>query len=341
MRRRFRRRDGGTVPLSIAVNGIVLSAGTMARLGIGFVTWLVAARLYSTTQVGLAAAAISAMFLCVQVGMLGVDLALIALFPKHRRSPDLLLDTTIMLGTLLALTSALIFVGLSAAGLHSLHVIAASPIYALFFILLTLLAAVWWILDQAAVALRRSDQVLKQAIAGAAIISLGVAAFGVLGLRTAAAILASWLAGAFVACVMGLVQVARATDRYHFRPRLAGSLVAQLLSIGLPNFAITAASNAPGLILPIVAAEVLSPRAAAVWYVVWMMSLAAYTISAAFGLNVFAAAAGTPSELGRHVREALRFGMILAAAATLALEALGPFVLSILGPAYAANGATP
>lgn len=339
--RRAKRGEVGTGPLSIAVNGIALSAGTMVRLGIGFLTWLVAARIYSTFQVGLAAAAISAMFLCVQVGMLGVDLALIALFPHHRHKPNLLLDTVIVLGTLLALLAGLIFVGLSASGVRSLHVIAASPINASLFLVLTLLGSVWWILDQASVALRRSDKVLVRAIVAAVTCLTGVAAFGAVGWRTAAAILASWVAAALVACAIGLIQVARATEHYRFRLRMAEPLVRRLLTLGLPNFAMSAADNGPGLVLPIVAAEVLSPRAAAVWYVVWMMSLAAYTIPGAFGLNVFAEAAAAPSELARHVREALRVAVALAAAATVALEALGPFVLSILGQAYASNGATP
>jgi O-antigen/teichoic acid export membrane protein len=338
---RARQGNAGSGSLSVAVNGIALSAGTMVRLGIGFLTWLVAARLYSTTQVGLAAAAISAMFLCVQVGMLGVDLALIALFPRQRPRPDLLLDTAIMLGSLLALFAGLIFVGLSAAGFHSLHVIAADPLYASLFLVLTLLGSVWWILDQASVALRRSDKVLVRAIIAAVTCLTGVATFGALGWDTAAAILSSWVAASFVACTIGLVQLTRSVGNYRFRPRLAAPLVRRLLSVGLPNFALSVADNAPGLVLPIIAAEVLAPRAAAFWYVVWMMSAAAYTIAGAFGLNLFAAAVGAPSELARLVRDALRVGVALAAAATVALEVLGPFVLSILGHAYALNGSIP
>jgi O-antigen/teichoic acid export membrane protein len=74
---------------------------------------------------------------------------------------------------------------------------------------------------------------------------------------------------------------------------------------------------------------------------VWMMALAAYTIPTAFGLNLFAEAAGAPSELARHSRDALRVAVSLALAATAALALLGPLVLSILGSTYASNGAAP
>jgi O-antigen/teichoic acid export membrane protein len=327
--------------LSLAMNGIALSAGTMVRLGIGFLTWLVAARLYSTSTVGMAAAAISAMFLCVQVGTLGIDLALIALYPRNREHPARLLDTGITLGTATALVTGLLFIGLSSAGLHSLHVLAANPAYASLFLLLTVLGAGWWIMDQTSVALRRSDQVLLRAIVAAAITLIGVAIFGGLGWDTAAAILTSWAAAALVACAVAVLQVSRAARAYRFRPRFARQLVRSLVVVGLPNFAMTAADTAPGLVLPIVAAEVLSPRAAAFWYVVWMMSLAAYTIPIAFGLNLFAEAAGAPSRLADHVRDGFRVAIPLATAATVALAALGPFILSFLGRSYQANGATP
>lgn len=330
-----------TGALSMAMNGIALSAGTMVRLGIGFLTWLLAARLYSTAQVGIAAATISAMFLCVQVGTLGVDLALIALFPRHRRNPALLLDTGITLGALTAFLGALGFIGLAAAGLHSLHVIAERPLYAALFLMVTVLGAAWWIVDQASVALRRSDHVLVRATIAAATTLTGVGVFGAIGWRSAAAILTSWVAAAFVACAIGIWQVARAAGRYRYRPRLADRLVRRLVSIGLPNFAMTAADNAPGLVLPIVVAQVLSARAAAFWYVVWMMTLAAYTIPTAFGLNLFAEAAGAPTQLARHVREAFRVALPLAAAATAALALLGPPLLSLLGSSYASHGASP
>jgi O-antigen/teichoic acid export membrane protein len=323
------------------MNGIALSAGTMVRLGVGFLSWLVAARLYSTSQVGIAAAAISAMFLCTQVATMGVDLALIGLFPRYREKPDLLLDTAIGLGLLAALLAGLMFVGLSAVGLHSLRVLATSPFYVLLFLLLTLLGAAWWILDGAAIALRRSDQVLVRAIVAAATTLTGVAVFGMVGWRSASAILASWVAAAVAACSVSLLQLRRATGRRRPRPRLVGPLSRQLLSAALPNFAMTAADNAPGLVLPIVVAEVLSPRAAAVWYVVWMMSLAAYTIPIAFGLNLFAEAAGAPADIARHVRAALGTALSLGTAATVVLAALGPFVLPIIGSQYASGGATP
>jgi O-antigen/teichoic acid export membrane protein len=325
---------------SVARKSVAFSAGTFIRLSLGFFTWLAAARLYPPSQVGAAAAAISAMILCNQAGILGVDIALIALFPAHRRRPTALLNTAITLATIAAAVSSLAVVGLAAAGFRALHLLVATPAAAGLFVGLTVLATAWWVMDQAAVSMRRSEHVLLRAMVGGAVTLAGVAGLGAAGFDTATAILVAWVAAALSACLIGIAQISGAIGGYRFRPRLAAHLWWRLATVGLPNFAVSAADNAPALMLPIVAAQVISTRAAAYWYAVWMMAFAAYTVSLSFGLHLFAEVSDQPSELVRLSRQQLRSGISFAAAATVGLIAFGPFILSILGPAYASHGST-
>lgn len=331
---------GAADSLRLLRNSLTLSAGTVIRLSIGFLTWLAAARLYPASEVGIAAGAISAMLLCIQGGTVGIDLALIALFPEHRLRPAFLLDTAITLSGLMACVAALSFLGLTALGLRALDVLSGSLPYAALFLGLTVLQAAWWLLDQASVAFRRGEEVLARAVLAGAVTLGGVGLLGALGLDTAAAILAAWLAAALAACTAGIVQMRRNAG-YRFRPRLERLLGRRLLSVGLPNFALTTADVAPVLILPIVAGEVLSPSDAAYWYAVWMMALAAYTVPASFGLNFFAEVSDAPSDLARHAGATLRSGLLFAVAAGLAVIVVGPFALSILGPEYAERGSGP
>jgi O-antigen/teichoic acid export membrane protein len=309
-------------------------------MSMGFFTWLAAARLYPASQVGIATSAISAMTLCGLIGILGVDLAVVALFPEHRDRPAQLIDTAITVAVIASACCALIFVGIAAAGLHSLRVLASNPVDTALFLVLTALCAAWWVMDQTGVALRRSDHVLVRALADGSLTILGVAVLGIIGVTEAGAILSAWVA-AIVACTMGLVQISRATGGYRFRPRLGRRLTSRLLRVGLPNFALTASDTAPGLILPIVAATALSTRFAAYWYAVWMMAFAAYTIPMSFGLHLFAEIADESSEVAMHSRRALRSGIAFGSVATVALVVLGPIFLRFLGPAYALHGAVP
>ncbi len=289
----------------------------------------------------MAASAISALLLCVEVGILGVDAALVAIFPQHRTRPTVLLNTAITLATAFAACCALGFLVLAATGLRALHFLVAHPANIAVFLLLVFFQASWWLMDQAAVALHRSVDVPVRAVAAGASTLGGVIVLGATGFNSAGAILLAWTAAALVACLIGLVQLARACPGYRFRLQLASPLWRKLLSVGLPNFAVTAADIAPGLVLPIVAAEQLSPRYAAYWYAVWMMAFAAYSIPWSFGLHLFAEIAAAPAELARRSRESLRSGVLIAGVATIGLIALGPTVLRLLGGGYAAHGSGP
>jgi O-antigen/teichoic acid export membrane protein len=71
-----------------------------------------------------------------------------------------------------------------------------------------------------------------------------------------------------------------------------------------------------------------------------MMAFAAYTIALSFGLHMFANVSAEPSRLILHSDRQLRSGIAFAAVASLGLVLVGPYILSILGAAYAAHGST-
>jgi O-antigen/teichoic acid export membrane protein len=320
-------------------NSVVYSAGRIFRMSVGFLAWLAAARIYPATQVGLAASAISAMMLCGQIGILGVDLAVVAKFPEHRRRPALLIDTAVTVALGATGLCALVFLGIAASGIHALRVLATDPVVSVLFIALTVLCGAWAVMDQTAVALRRSDHVLSRAVVDGALTITGVVVLGLVWQRTVAAILAAWVAAAAVACAMGVVQIGRAVGGYRYKPQLGRTLSRRLLKLGLPNLALSVTDSAPGLILPLVAASVISTRAAAYWYAVWMMAVAAYQVSFSFGLHMFAEVAKDPAQVANIIRKSLRSGFGWSVAATVGLLLLGPTVLGLLGHAYAVNGA--
>jgi len=101
-----RQQDASTLLL---VNSIALILARVAASGLGFFTWLVAARLYTQAEVGLASGVVSAMMLCVQVALLGIGSAFIKLYPKHQDRPVNLLHTSFTIVTATSLIGAGLF----------------------------------------------------------------------------------------------------------------------------------------------------------------------------------------------------------------------------------------
>ena len=66
------------------------------------------------------------------------------------------------------------------------------------------------------------------------------------------------------------------------------------------------ADRAPGLLLPVLVTELLSPTANAYWYAVWMMAWVVFVIPVQVGMTLFAEASHRPHAIDALVRHAIR-----------------------------------
>lgn len=326
--------------LSMPLNSATLVAGKVASMGLGFVFWLLAARLYAPAEVGLAAGAVSAMMLCTQVALMGVGSAFILRFPAHRERPAPLVDSALTIVALTSLAAGFLFLLLASGAFRELALVGRDPLFAAAFLAACVLGTVGIVLDQAATALRRGDQMLVRNVAFgvaalAALVALALADRGSL------MVFLPWVVAGGAGLGLGLVQLRRALGRYHFRPGLHREPSRQLVGAGLPNWMLTLTERAPGLILPIVVVELLSPQANAFWYVVWMMAWVVYIVPIQVGVNLFAELARRPEGLSGAVRHGIKTSLALGALGAVGLAVTAELVLGVLGPGYADAGAAP
>src|SRR5512135_3673823 len=141
-------------------NSLALILGRFSSSGLGFITWIITARLYATAEVGIASGVVSAMMLCVQLALLGLNSAFVALYPKHREQPSSLLNTTLNIVSLAAILAAVLFLVLSSVMFHELSIVGKDLIYILLFLGMTLFGTVNTFMDHVSIAIRRGDQVL-------------------------------------------------------------------------------------------------------------------------------------------------------------------------------------
>jgi O-antigen/teichoic acid export membrane protein len=326
----------------ILASAVALIASKVSTMTLGFAFWLVAARLLPPAHVGLAAGAVSAMMLCTQLALLGIGSSVIVHFPRHRTQPAHLLDTAFTLVVVAALVAAGLFVMLASVAFDELGVIASAGLFTVAFVAMGVLGTVQILMDQISTALRRGDQALMRSllfggIALAFLVSLHVAT----GSEGALGIFAAWVAGGVGACALGCLQLRRSLGGYRYRPRLQSRLVRGLLGAGFPNHALTLMERAPGLVLPILVTELLSPAANAAWYVAWMMAWVVYIIPIQVGMTSFAEVARRPAAARELVAHGIRLSLVLAVPAVAFTALAAGLLLSVLGGAYADAGTTP
>jgi O-antigen/teichoic acid export membrane protein len=317
-------------------------AGRVASMALGFAFWALAARLFAPARVGLAAGAIAAMMLCTQLGALGVGSAFISLFRQYQHQVSILLHTAITVVTIGSLVAGGFFLLLASVVFADLDVVAASALYIGLFLAMCVLGTVNIVLDQVSMALGQGVQVLSRnvvfgGVAAGALIVLAVTTEGASSLQ----LFSLWVAAGVSACALGGFQLRRSPLHYRMTPRIDRTVGARLIRTGLPNHALTLTERAPGLILPIVVTELLSPAQNAFWYTIWMMAWVVYIIPISMGIALFAEVSYSPESLATAVRSGVRsaLGLGLAAAAGLALFA--NLVLEVLGDQYATQGSTP
>ena len=324
------------------LNSLALIAGKMATMGLGFVVWLVAARLFEASYVGLASATVSAMMLCVQLALFGAGAAVIVLLPNlpHRRSD--LLDSAIVFVVIAALVAASVFLLFAGTFLHELRIVAARPSYAVAFLAMCVFGTLGVLFDQTATVLRRGDQMLiRNALFGVVALAVLVGLPELTALDSPLAILGAWVVGGLVGTGLGYAQLCRSVTDYRFRGRIRRDLSWQLATVGMPNWLLTLAERAPGAVMPIAVTELLSPETNAAWYAAWMMAWVVYVVPIQIGLSQFAEAAHRPAELSHIVWQGIRLSLSVGAIAAVSAAVLGPFMLGLLGSSYAETGTTP
>jgi O-antigen/teichoic acid export membrane protein len=129
--------------------------------------------------------------------------------------------------------------------------------------------------------------------------------------------------------------------RYRVRARVVRHHARELVRLGIANHVLTLAERAPGLVLPIVVIELVSPAANAAWYAAWAMATVVYWVPMQFGMTLFAELADEPASMGELVRRGLRHSLAIAAAGALVVAVGASQLLSLLGEGYAEAGAQP
>jgi O-antigen/teichoic acid export membrane protein len=197
-------------------SSLALILGKVATMAVGFLFWVVAARTFEQSEVGLAAGAVSAVMLCTQLALVGVGSSVILNYPRHKRDPAPLLDSAFSLVAAASVLAATIFFVIAASALHELRVVATDPVFALAFVAMSVLGMIGILLDQVSTP-RRATDARARAVFG--VTNVGPRPIAALFSAAGAIwIFATWVGAAATAVLLGAVQLCARLRWY--RPRL-------------------------------------------------------------------------------------------------------------------------
>lgn len=294
----------------------------------GFIFWIVAAKLYSPQEVGIATALISSMSLVVLLSKVGLDFSIIRYFPISDKNT--VYSTSIVVTMIFSLIFGLIFIlgaDIFSPELKSIYTV-ESMVLLLIFIIANAIANLAGI---AFVALRRSEYYLIQNfLVGSKIIFLFplgfLGAFGIFDSVGISFIIASIFSCSLIA-KSGIKQIITLdkkflVDSFHF---------------SLGNYLVGLFQTAPNLILPIMVLNVLGADAAAYYYIAFSIAFILFIIPNAISMSLFVEGSNGESLLKSTIKSSIAIYAALIPT-IIALYIFGDIILGMIGKEYSENG---
>jgi O-antigen/teichoic acid export membrane protein len=315
----------------VSRNSAYLISTTAAGSLAGYIFWIMAARMMSTTEVGQGAALISALTLLAAVGDFGMGVTVIR-FAARERSLSGFLSAAFSIAALATLVISGGFLVIAPVISPAFATLRVPQIAAAFVVG----AATWCLgqlLDRLFVAFERTRYVLVRSIvANASRLAVLPPAAALAG---GSAVLAAVSAAAVISLAFGMgTLVPRLLPGIRLRPTWAWRSVAPMAGFALTNHAATLLWSAPPLVFPIMVASIDGPGATALFYVAWMMANLLLIVPAAVTTTLLARAANQPTWGNKEMGRALVVQLVGLVPAALLLIAAAPFLLAMFGDEY-------
>ncbi len=334
------RRLGGFE--RIAAITATLTGTQAATAALGFVYWTFAARHYPIAAVGLAGAAIAAMQLLGNVGMLGLGTLLIDRLPHipqhHRR---LVVRTSLAIVAVASTALGAAFaLGVRFIPLHNLSPISSPTIDIVIFAAGVTVTGVALVLDQAVLALGTGTLQLERNVIASVLKIAALVVLAALAPRNGMVIYLSWMIGAIIS-MLWVVARTRGGWRYQASRRLVDlQSVRGLGRAAASHHALNLGLQTPLMLLPPIVALVVSTVANGYFSTAILVASFVFAVPFAIAIGLFASTTGDERQLLSRIRLTIPFGIACSLAAVAVLYPLAHFVLSAFGSGYATHGVT-
>jgi O-antigen/teichoic acid export membrane protein len=312
-------------------------AANVASAAFGFLFWTAGARLYMVSEVGIAAASLSAAGLMAMLAALGLDYALIRFLP-HAADPHRFINSSLTVGAAASGLVSFIFL----AGLEvwspalvrfrtSIAFDVAVVVSVVGTVMMALLASVYLSRMQAAYALGQSLIFGFVKVALAVVLAVSQRATGLVG---------AWALGLSLSWLVGVLVFLPRIEGGRYRPRLAlgRDVINYMVHFAFHNYLAGLFWGVPTLILPLLVVNTIGPEAAAYFYVAASVSGLVAMIPMAVSMSLFAQGSHDESGLAHYAVVSAKFALALLLPAITSVFLLGARALLIFGRAYSEQG---
>jgi O-antigen/teichoic acid export membrane protein len=322
---------------------MILNSGSMfgtavvtALLGAAY--WLVAARNFTQSAVGIGSAAVSAMTLLGFLATVGLGTLLMGELPRRSQGRRGLITAALAVSGSIGAVLGVGFALLAPEFSSNLSPLSGSAGAVLIFAAGTALTGAAFVLDQALIGLLRGGLQLTRNVAFS-VIKLA-ALFGVPLLVTSGdsvALYGTWTAG----IALSMLVLTRLFGRDPADPRRPTfDVLRRMRASAATHHVFNLALRIPDLVLPLIVVTILSASANASFYIAWMIASLVFAVPISLSTVLFAVGSGESVGLAERFRLTVSTSLAFGVLANVFLLVAGEPILSAFGSAYADSATT-
>lgn len=317
-------------------NALGMAGASVATAVLGFAYWLIAARSFPPETVGIVSATIASMGFLGLVGDLGLGTAMMGNVGRFPGCAGALVGTALLLAALCSAALALCYIALLAGHSQELGAVAGTPLGAGIYVAGVAITGALLVFDQALMGMLLGRLQFWRNVAFASVKLALLAALALAHAGDATLFFATWVVGQVASMLLLAARHWRRRAGWLQRPspRLMQGMGPAVVS----HHALNLATQAPGLLLPVLVTYMLSARVNAAFFTAWTLMGVAFLVPASLTTSLYAVIARDAAALARKMRFTLRASLLFSALTIAGCVLLGGLVLRIFNPDYAIAG---
>lgn len=307
---------------------------TMAQVSIlGLVFWLIVAKGYPESVVGINVTITSAIMLVSRLGLIGFPVTLVRVLPKEK-DPKLVVSSYCIATVVLSLVFTLIYIALLPHITPELAYLRTNPLFITTCLVLASTISIHLLLQAAFAAERQGLYVLLKELAlsvvrvGGAVVLVIYFSSRYLGITEA------WTVAFVVGSVVSVLFLKKTRIQGLDLRKFSFSVLRKDTRLSIENFLVEFLIVLPPMLLPIIITNRVGPEQSAFFYMGWMIAYFFFTISLSVGQSLLAEGSTSLLTWTRDIKRAVKFTLLLVVAGTIVAWFLGSTVLDFLGKSY-------
>lgn len=316
---------------SLIKNSIYLMMTNFSTLVIGFLFWVIAAKYYATSDIGLISAALSSILLISTISTIGLPTALTFYLPMYPKYANRVINSSIITGIIVSATVASISILGIEIWAPELKSVLGSPKLAIIFIVTTVMTTLSFLMTGIFTAGKRSSFHMIRENAFAIIrifLIILLANFGAIG------IFLTWSIGLIISIIIGFFLMFKL---WNYIPTIDfDPIIKKMANFSLGNHIAGILYNLPRFALPIIVVDLISAEAAGYFFIAMTIASLLYGVPTAIS-GPFLAESYDKDRFWNNVGKLLKFNIYLLIPGLLLFVIFGKFILNIFSTDYANN----